>query len=129
MNNILKNSLKKYMILFIIFNSNTILKAQNIVLNQDEKFEQLLNEKRKLNNSLTINNNYKIQIFSGDNESSKKALVDFKMEFKNYDSTILFNTPVYKVMVGNFKTRIEAERNFIVLKRKYQNAILIKPNK
>ncbi|WP_395044238.1 SPOR domain-containing protein [Flavobacterium sp.] len=129
MRSLLKNSIKYCLVLIITFNSINVMKAQNIVLSQDEKFEQLLNEKRKLNSSLTINNNYKIQIFSGDSESSKKVLVDFKMEFNNYDSTIIFNTPVYKVIVGNFKTRIEAERNFIVLKKKYPNSILIKPNK
>ena len=105
------------------------LKAQNVTVNQDPKFEQLLNEKRKINSSITINNRYKIQIFNGNNETSKKALIDFKKEFKNYDATIIFSTPAYKVWVGNFKTRIDAEKNLDVIKKKYPNAIIIKPNK
>jgi hypothetical protein len=32
------------------------------------------------------------------------------------DGTIVFNTPVYKVWIGNFKTRIEAERNLAEFK-------------
>jgi len=36
---------------------------------------------------------------------------------------------LYKVWVGNFKTRIEAEKNLNDLKKKYPNAFLIKPNK
>ena len=35
-------------------------------INQDPKFEQLLNEKRKINTSIAINDYYKIQIYSGD---------------------------------------------------------------
>ena len=105
------------------------LKAQNVTVNQDPKFEQLLNEKRKINSSITINNRYKIQIFNGNNEASKKTLIDFKKEYKNYDATIIFSTPAYKVWVGNFKTRIEAEKNLEVIKKKYSNAIIIKPNK
>ncbi len=105
------------------------LKAQNVTVNQDPKFEQLLNEKRKINASITINNRYKIQIFNGNNESSKKALIDFKKEFKNYDATLIFSTPAYKVWIGNFKTRIEAEKNLDVIKKTYPNAIIIKPNK
>lgn len=102
---------------------------KNVVISQDVKFEQLLNEKRKINASLTNSNRYKIQIYNGDSETSKKALVDFKKNNKNYDATIVFNTPIYKVWVGNFRTRIEAEKNLIDLKKKFPNAFVIKPNK
>ena len=100
-----------------------------VSVNQDVKFEQLLNEKRKINSSITINDRYKIQIFNGDSENSKKALVNFKKENKNMDGTIVFSTPMYKVWVGNFKTRIDAEKNLQLLKKKFPNAFLIKPNK
>lgn len=116
--------------IFILFFFNFIpIKAQNVTVNQDTKFEQLLNEKRKINASITINNRYKIQIFNGSSEDSKKTLIQFKKDFKNYDATIVFSTPMYKVWIGNFITRIEAERNLATLKKKYPNAILIKPNK
>ena len=100
-----------------------------VSVSQDPKFEQLLNEKRKINSSITINDLYKIQIFNGDTETSKKTLMDFKRENKDMDATIVFSTPLYKVWVGNFKTRIEAEKNLNDLKQKYPNAFLIKPNK
>jgi vancomycin resistance protein YoaR len=100
-----------------------------VSISQDPKFEQLLNEKRKINSSITINDRYKIQIFNGDSENSKKNLNDFKRENKNMDATIVFSTPQYKVWVGNFKTRIEAEKTLNDLKKKYPNAFLIKPNK
>jgi hypothetical protein len=114
---------------FIILNSFSTVNAQSITVSQDDNFEQLLNEKRRINSSITINNRYKIQIFNGNSESSKKALIDFKREFKNYDATIIFSTPAYKVIVGNFKTRIEAERNLNLVRKKYPNSILIKPSK
>ncbi len=96
---------------------------------QDPKFENLLKEKRRINSSITVNDRYKIQIYTGDSESSKKALDKFKKQFKNFDGTIIFNTPFYKVWVGNFKTRIEAERNLNTIQSEYPNALLIKPNK
>lgn len=103
--------------------------AQDIQLNQDPKIDLLLREKRKINSSITVNDRYKIQIFNGDSENSKKTLLAFKKENKTIDATIVFSTPNYKVWVGNFKTRIEAERNLSLLKKKYANAFLIKPNK
>lgn len=98
-------------------------------VSQDVKFENLLKEKRRINASITVNDRYKIQIYNGDSESSKKALNEFKKENADFDATIIFNTPTYKVWIGNFKTRIEAERNLLLLKKKYKNAFLIKPNK
>ncbi len=108
---------------------NLIAQDRNITINQDPKFEILLNEKRKINTSLTINDYYKIQIFSGESEKAKQTLTDFKQEFENIDGTIIFNTPNYKVWIGNFKTRIEAEQKLIEIKKKYKTVLLIKPNK
>ncbi|CAD0002752.1 SPOR domain-containing protein [Flavobacterium salmonis] len=102
---------------------------QNITLNQDSKFEQLLNDKRKINTTISTNETYKIQIFSGKSEEAKKTLSNFKREFNSIDGTIIFNTPNYKVIVGNFKTRIEAERNLEEIKKKYKSVFLVKPNK
>ncbi|MEP6803407.1 MAG: SPOR domain-containing protein [Flavobacterium sp.] len=102
---------------------------QNLTVNQDPKFDQLLNDKRKINTSINTNDTYKIQIFSGKSEEAKKTLSDFKREYTNIDGTIIFNTPNYKVMVGNFKTRIEAERNLADIKKKYKSVFLIKPSK
>ena len=102
---------------------------KNISVKQDPKFEQLLNEKRKINSSLTINDSYKIQIYNGGSENAKKTLNEFRQEFKDIDATIVFNTPNYKVWVGNFRTRIEAERTLATIKNRYKNVLLIKPSK
>lgn len=119
-----------YLTLTLYF-SSPILFAQdkNITVSQDPKFENLLNEKRKINTSLTVNDSYKIQIYNGGSEIAKKTLSEFKQNFSTIDATIVFNTPNYKVWVGNFKTRIEAERNLVEIKKKYANVLLIKPSR
>ncbi|MFV8335368.1 SPOR domain-containing protein [Flavobacterium sp. RSP29] len=116
-------------LILFIFYSNANAQDGNIRVYQDSKFEQLLNEKRKTNVSYAVNDSYNIQIFSGDSEKAKKTLNDFKQEFRDIDGTIIFFTPNYKVLVGNFRTRIEAERNLIEIKKSYSNVHLIKPNK
>jgi hypothetical protein len=113
----------------VFLTSEMCAQGSGTTLKQDPSFEQLLNEKRKINSSITINDRYKVQIYNGDSESSKKHLSEVKRTFKEYDATIVFSTPSYKVWVGNFKTRIEAERSLNDIKKKYPNAFLIKPNK
>jgi hypothetical protein len=114
---------------FCFFSANLYSQVGNVNVSQNPKFENLLNEKRKINTSIIVNDLYKIQIYNGDIESSKKILIDFKKEFLSLDGTIVFYTPAYKVWVGNFKTRIEAERNLMLLKTKYPNSLIIQPNK
>ena len=122
---------KKILLLLplLTLTKNINAQDQNITLNQDPKFEQLLSDKRKINTSIITNDTYKIQIFSGKSDEAKKTLSNFKREFNNIDGTIIFNTPNYKVVVGNFKTRIEAERNLEEIKKKYKSVFLVKPSK
>ncbi len=125
-------AMPKIILLYLILSTlslNLYAQEKNTTLNQDQKFEQLLNEKRKINASLTVNESYKIQVFNGNSENAKRTLNEFKQNFTEIDATIVFNTPNYKVWVGNFKTRIDAERYLIDIKRKYKNALLIKPSK
>ena len=125
---ILKKLFFSLLVLFII--SNKIFsQTHNVTVSQDSKFEELLSEKRKINASITINDRFKIQIYNGDADAAKNTLADFKKTNKNLDGTIVFNTPIYKVWVGNFKTRIEAEKNLGELKKNYPVAFLIKPNR
>ncbi len=116
-------------LLLVALTQKSKAQDQNISVNQDPKFEQLLNEKRKINTSLTVNDSYKIQIYTGGSENAKKTLTEFKQEFKDIDATIVFNTPNYKVWVGSFKTRIEAERTLADIKNRYKNVLLIKPSR
>ena len=113
-----------------------ILSSQNIfsqttktIIEQDQKIEKLLQEKRKNNSGITINDKFKIQIFYGNIDESKKTLIAFKKEFILLDGTIIFSNPSYKVWVGSFKSKIEAEKSLINIKKKYPSAVIIEPNK
>ena len=89
----------------------------------------MLLEKRKNNSAITINDKFKIQIFFGNIEESKKTLLAFKKDFLLIDGTIVFSNPSYKVWVGSFKSKIEAEKSLIQIKKKYISAVIIEPNK
>lgn len=113
-----------------LFTSQNIFsqtKKSNI--EQDEKIERLLNEKRKSNSAITINDKFKIQIYFGTIEESKKTLLAFKKDFSQTDGTITFSNPSYKVWVGSYKSKIEAEKAIIGIKKKYPTAVIIEPNK
>lgn len=124
-------TLKTSVLLIILsfVTTSKIVAQSGVNVFQDEKFEQLLNEKRKINISFKDNERFKIQIYNGDTETAKTTLSDYKKTNKNSDGTIVFVTPIYKVWVGSYKTRIEAEKNLVDLKKKFPLAFLVKPNK
>lgn len=124
-----KKSLQITASLLLISVGTVNAQTATVTVQQDSKFEQLLNEKRRINSSLTVNDRYKIQVFNGDSESSKRVLSEVRREFTDLDATIVFSTPAYKVWVGNFKSRIEAERNLQKLSQRYPTALLIRPNR
>ncbi|HBS53387.1 MAG TPA: sporulation protein [Flavobacterium sp.] len=117
------------LIFTILFSQNIFSQTSKTIIEQDEKIEKLLQEKRKNNSGITINDKYKIQIFFGNIEESKKTLLAFKKEFIQTDGTIVFSNPSYKVWVGSFKSKIEAEKFLIQIKKKYPSAVIIEPNK
>ena len=129
MKNLSKHNLLYFFILSSFFCLSSRAQDGKTSVSVDPKIDQLLKEKRKLNTGLFLNEGYKIQIFYGNSEESKKKLQEFKKEFKDLDGTIIFNSPNYKVWIGNFKTRIDVERAMVDIKKKYPTALIIKPSK
>lgn len=124
-----KHNLLYFFIICLFFNQKTIGQEVKSNLSQDPKIEQLLKEKRKINIGLVSNDTYKIQIFYGNSDESKKKLQEFKREFIAFNGTIVYTNPNYKVWIGNFETRIEVEKAMIEIKKKYPTALIIKPTK
>lgn len=113
-----------------LFASQTIFaQTKKTYLVQDEKIEKLLVEKRKNNSSITINDKFKIQVYFGTIEEAKKTLVSVKKEFNQLDGTIIFSNPSYKVWVGSYKSKIEAEKALQTIKKNYPTSVIIEPNK
>ena len=113
----------------LIFSFSTQAQSQKVTIQESSEFKSLLSEKRKINHAITTNDKYKIQVFYGSNAEASRKLSDFKRQFPHLDGTIIYTNPSYKVWVGNFKTRIEAERNLKAIQMRFENALIIKPNK
>ncbi len=124
-----KHNLLFFFILGVFLGQKMIGQELKSNIIQDPKIEQLLKEKRKINAGQVSNETYKIQIFYGNSDDSKKKLQEFKREFKDLDGTIVYTNPNYKVWIGNFETRIEVEKAMIEIKKKYPTALIIKPTK
>lgn len=113
-------------IVIILLGSFTNLAAQEgiVEVHQDKQIDALLRVKKEVNATAA---NYKIQIYNGNRSGAEKAQTEFRNAFGEWPSTKEYETPNYKVWVGNFKTRLEADRALVKIKRKFANAFYFKP--
>lgn len=73
--------------------------------------------------------NYKIQLFYGSLDKAHSKLNKFNSHYSELNGKILFETPNYKVWIGNFRTRLEADRALIKIRKEFPSAFIFKPKK
>ncbi|MHA7942178.1 SPOR domain-containing protein [Formosa sp. 3Alg 14/1] len=107
--------------------TKTFSQQSNIVINQDEKITKLLNVKKEMNKDENATDRYKIQLYSGNRADAESTLSKYKNAFNQWEGTLVYETPNYKIWVGSFRTRLEADRALIEIKEKYPNGFIFKP--
>lgn len=119
-----------FAIICFIYASNRCGAQQGSVsVNQDKKIATLLDLRKDMNKNESDSDRYKIQIYSGNRAAAENFRTDFSSKFEKWDSTIVFETPNYKIWVGNFRTKIEADRALKEIKQNFSSAFIFKPKK
>ena len=113
----------------LLFFSLQLSYSQNgqIEVNQDPQINELLALKKKINPSENASGKYSIQIYSGNRQGAEKSKTDYLNAFTEWKTTLVYEEPNYKVWVGNFKTRLEADRAFVDIQKKFPSAFIFKP--
>jgi len=114
---------------FILSSTYSFSQEGIVSLNQDQKIETLLNLKKEINKSENNSDRYKIQIYNGNRSGAQTAQKEFKESFADWKSTDTYEPPNFKIWVGNFRTRLEADRALKRIKRKFPSAFIFKPLK
>ena len=114
----------KYLTFFTF--STGLAQEANFNIIQDESFLKLLNEKNQVNNTFSIYKNYSLQIFYGEREEAEARYRDFKKTFPTVEATIIYSNPHYKLVVGNFKNKINAEYFLKETQSIYPNAYVVR---
>ena len=123
-----------FSLLFFSLFFSQALYAQNEVLLTDNQQEKLEDDPEKMKalfenyTSLrTQESSYQIQLGFGSYTKAQELLKQANEVFGEFESRIEFQTPTYRVRLGNFNDRLEAERIFAEIRKKFPSAILIKP--
>jgi len=99
--------------------------ATETTINADPNIDILLKEKIKKENL----SKYKIQLYYGNLTKAHSILNKFNNKYSEWDGKINYETPNYKVWVGNYQTRIEADRALLEINKNFPHAFIFKPEK
>jgi hypothetical protein len=96
---------------------------------QDERVDVLVRKHIQINQVLNTMDGFRIQVFSdsGINSKNKAQAVydEFKSRFPGTGVYLSFKSPNYKVRIGDFRTKLDAQRFLIELTADYPNAFII----
>ena len=119
--------MRKIIILFMIISmSSTTLFGQsgNIKINQSNKLDSIIKLKKELNSKIQ---NLRIQIYSGDRDNAEQTIQEFIEIFNDSTADVIYETPNYKVWVGNYYTQLEADKRLVEIRKKFRSAFIFRP--
>ena len=96
----------------------------NIKINQSSKLDSIIKLKKELNSKIQ---NLRIQIYSGDRENAEQIIQEFNEIFNDTTADVIYETPNYKVWVGNYYTQLEADKRLIEIRKKFRSAFIFRP--
>lgn len=103
-------------------NKGEVLPAQLAV---NGKLDAVLDTINQIYRSRRTIDGYTIQVFSGDKDGALEAKKQLALALPDMESELNFITPTFRVKVGQYFTRMDAQRDFMAVKRHFPSAIVI----
>ena len=107
------------------------VQAGEVTIHQDNRLDVLLSRFEKVNRANKGMWGYRIQIYFGSGRSARedayKAKANFLSEFSGVPAYVLYQTPFYKVRVGDFRTKREAYILYTQIRKHFRDAYITPP--
>ncbi len=101
---------------------NTVGYSQEIKTEQ-EHIKNLIAKKRAFNSENGYG--FRIQLYNGFETESKKIKSKFELDFPEIKTYLIYQSPEWKIQIGLFRTRLEADKALLNYKKKFSGAIVV----
>lgn len=91
---------------------------------EEKKINAVLAQKIEYNKSNRKGKGYKIQLYNGNESKAYRIKGNFEIAY-GIVAVLSYESPEWKVRVGNYKTRLEADRALLKIKEKFAGAIIL----
>jgi hypothetical protein len=113
------------LIIFFLSHSSANAQDENVVYN-DTLTQKLFQIKKEYSKRVFESTYYTIQIYFGDLKSADSILIDFQENHEGVKSELIFETPNYKVRIGEYKDIDIASQKLEGIRRTYPGSFIIK---
>lgn len=96
--------------------------AQNNT-NMRADLKKLIEKKRKYNKEYGFG--YRVQLYYGREIEARKIEQQFKLEYPKIYTKLNYEQPYWKVQVGNYKTKLEADQALLKFSKNFNNLIVV----
>lgn len=114
---------KKYLFvsLFIIASITSIFSQEN----SQKEIQKLISKKRSFYQNNKNTSVFIIQLYNGNEKKAYATKNEFESTFSDYKTIISYKLPEWKVQVGYFYTRLEADIALNKIKKHFESAIVL----
>lgn len=92
----------------------------------NKKIDAILEKKAERNRAIKYANGYRIQLYVGrDRKAVDDAKVYIYQTYPNINPYLIYSLPTYKLKIGDFLTKSDAERFLNQIKDSYPDALII----
>lgn len=113
--------------IMLIFLSYSLVNAQdeNVAYN-DTLTQKLFQIKKDYSKRIFESTYFTIQIYFGDLKNADSILIDFQKKYEGIKSELIFETPNYKVRIGDYRDINIASQKLEEIRRTYPGSFIIK---
>lgn len=98
----------------------------SLVIGRDSRFDQLVAKQRRLNITRQTVPGYRVQIYFGSNRpKASEVKIDFTSRYPDMPAYISYQQPNYKVRVGDFRSRFEAQQFLGKIEGQYPTMFIV----
>lgn len=97
----------------------------HLTINSDSDIEELLSIQKEESIRKGGIDGYRVQIYQGNKDEAYQIKSRFLSFYPNLSVYVLFQTPDFKVRIGDFRTRSEAIRLKYEIKNKFPNPFIV----
>ena len=128
MYNIYSKKIKFVFLFFLFFSWQSFSQNFTTKINDKIEFKKLLDLSEKANSEYFSSNYFSIQVFSGVYKEADSVLNIIRNNYVNDSIFFFFETPNYKVQVGKFQSKVEAQKKLRSVIKEFKAAFILKPN-
>ena len=100
-------------------------KEGTVRIESSAHIDEMVAQKKDYNKTIETLQGYKIQIYYGSEKKCYEVKDEFSSLFKDIATSIIFSTPQWKLQIGNYRTRLEADHAMVNIKKEYPAAIVL----